>query len=174
MPLILPIFLLALPLIEIAGFVLVGDLLGVWGTLLATLATAMLGLFTLRFQIASLPARARAAFATDQPPVAEAMIELLRALGGVLLLLPGFFTDLMGFLLLVPAVRLGVLYVVLSRLSAHRSGAHRTEQDDSIIDVSYTDVTPAPTDRQVDDGDDDSDRDDGDHGRGQTGGTGAR
>ena len=148
MPLILPFFLLALPAIEIAGFVVIGDRLGVSGTLLATFGTAALGLFTLRFQVASLPARARAAFARNEPPVAEAMVELLRALGGVLLLIPGFFTDFVGLLLLIPVIRLGVIYLILKRMTAHQAA-----REGAIIDASYTDVTPAPTDRQVEESD---------------------
>jgi UPF0716 protein FxsA len=152
MPLILPYFLLALPAIEIAGFVVIGDRLGVSGTLLATFATAALGLFTLRFQVASLPARARAAFARDEPPMAEAMVELLRALGGVLLLIPGFFTDFVGLLLLIPVIRLGVIYLILARITKQD-----TARDGSIIDASYADVTPAPTDHQVEENDRDGD-----------------
>jgi UPF0716 protein FxsA len=111
-------------------------------------ATGVLGLFTLRFQVASLPGRAREAFSQNDPPVAEAMVELLRALGGVLLLIPGFFTDIVGLLLLLPITRLGVIYLILARLSAQRA-----EVDESIIDGSYTDITPAPSDRQIEDED---------------------
>jgi UPF0716 protein FxsA len=97
------IALLTLPVIEIAGFILVGERLGVVVTISLTVATAVAGLATIRLQGGSLVARARAAFARDEPPLVEAIEGLALALAGVLLVVPGFFTDLLGALLLAAA-----------------------------------------------------------------------
>ncbi len=145
MAILIPFIFLALPLIEIAGFVLVGQQIGVGATLGLTVLTAVVGLYALRFQGLSLPARARETFSRDEPPVAEALIELVRAFGGLLLLIPGFFTDLIGALLLVPPVRLGAIYLLLAYL-ARRA---RRRSGETVIDVTYTDVTPNPPDKRV-------------------------
>ena len=80
------------------------------------------------------------------------MVELLRALGGILLLIPGFFTDFVGLLLLIPVIRLGVIYLILKRITAHQAA-----RDGSIVDASYPDVTPTPTDHRVEESDRDGD-----------------
>lgn len=146
MAILIPLFILALPLIEIAGFVLVGQQIGVAATLGLTVLTAVVGLYALRFQGLSLPARARETFNQAEPPVAEALIEFVRAFGGLLLLIPGFFTDFLGVLLLIPPTRLGVVYVML-RYLAKRA---RSRDGDSVIDVPYTDVTPNTPDKRLD------------------------
>ena len=146
MAILIPLLFLALPLIEIAGFVLVGQRIGVGATLGLTVLTSVVGLYALRFQGLSLPARARETFGRGEPPVAEALIEFLRAFGGLLLLIPGFFTDLLGVLLLIPPVRLGAIYLLLKYL-ADRA---RRPNGETVIDVTYTDVTPNPPDKRVD------------------------
>ncbi len=146
MAILIPLFILALPLIEIAGFVLVGQQIGVGATLGLTVLTAVIGLYALRFQGLSLPARARETFQGAEPPVAEALIEFARAFGGLLLLIPGFFTDILGALLLIPSVRLGVVFLLL-RFLASRA---RRGQGDTVIDVTYTDVTPNDPDKRID------------------------
>ena len=154
MAILIPLFVLALPLIEIAGFVVVGERIGVGATLGLTVLTAVVGLYALRFQGLSLPARTRETFGRGEPPVAEALIELFRAFGGLLLLIPGFFTDLLGVLLLIPPLRLGAIYLLLGYL-ARRS---RRGNAETVIDVSYTDVTPSPPDKRLRNPPDDSRR----------------
>lgn len=146
MAILIPLFILALPLIEIAGFVLVGQQIGVAATLGLTVLTAVTGLYALRFQGLSLPARARETFNQAEPPVAEALIEFARAFGGLLLLIPGFFTDLLGVLLLIPPARLGAVYLLLKYL-ARRA---RRGDGETVIDATYTDVTPNDPDKRLD------------------------
>jgi UPF0716 protein FxsA len=134
------IALLTLPVIEIAGFILVGERLGVVVTISLTVATAVAGLATIRLQGGSLVARARAAFARDEPPLVEAIEGLALALAGVLLVVPGFFTDLLGALLLVPPLRLATAWLVLDRLA--RGASRRRPGDGEAIDGTFRDVTP--------------------------------
>ncbi len=135
------IVLLALPLIEIAGFIVVGERIGVVATLTLIVTTAVVGLATIRLQGGSLATRARDAFARDEPPVVEAVEGLALALAGVLLLVPGFVTDLLGALLLIPPLRLAVAGLVLDRL-ARRLAARRRSGDDQVIEGEFSDVTP--------------------------------
>lgn len=91
--------LLAWSLLEIALFVVIGGAIGVWATWGVVLGSGILGVAVLR--------RAGVSGRGLQPrdiagPLAHG---LLRGLGGVLLILPGFFTDLLGLALLVPALR---------------------------------------------------------------------
>lgn len=120
---LLPVALLALPLIEIAGFVVVGGRIGAPATIGLTVLTAGAGLFVARLQGAGLLRRARDAFAHDEPPVAEAVEGLMLAAAGLLLLAPGFASDAAGALLLVPPLRFAAVYWLLGRLARRRGGA---------------------------------------------------
>ena len=120
---LLPVALVALPLVEIAGFVVVGGRIGAPATIGLTVLTAGAGLFVARLQGAGLLRRARDAFAHDEPPVAEAVEGLALAAAGLLLLAPGFASDAAGALLLVPPLRFAAVCWLLGRLARRRGGA---------------------------------------------------
>jgi UPF0716 protein FxsA len=106
MPILLALLaLLALPLLEIAVFVLVGRWIGLWPTLGLVLLSGIAGAVVLRLQGFLVLRRAREAARRDELPVAEAIDGLCVLLAGVLLILPGFVTDVFGILLLLPPVR---------------------------------------------------------------------
>lgn len=107
----MPLFLIlvAVPIIEIALFIEVGGWLGLWPTLAIVIATAMAGAALLRSQgrgvMAELQGRLRQGGDPTGPIAHGAMI----LFAGALLLTPGFFTDAVGFALLVPPVRAALL-----------------------------------------------------------------
>lgn len=96
---------LAIPLLEIAVFIEVGSRIGLWPTLGAIIATAVLGSAVLSRQGRSAFARAQRSLARHELPVAEVFDGLCLVLAGALLLTPGFVTDTVGALLLIPALR---------------------------------------------------------------------
>lgn len=97
--------LILLPLLEIAGFIIVGDALGVGPTLLLIVASAVLGMLLLRHHGIDTLRRAQARMDRGEPPLREAFDGLCLALAGVLLFVPGFLTDILGLLLFLPPVR---------------------------------------------------------------------
>ena len=103
---------LAVPLIEIACFVLVGQAIGLWPTLAGVLVTALAGAVVLRRQGTALFTEIRTRMGRGELPARALADAMLVAVAGVLLLTPGYFTDLMGLLLLVPPVR-GLIYAYL-------------------------------------------------------------
>jgi UPF0716 protein FxsA len=105
---ILGVFAL-LPLIEIAGFVLVGQAIGVWGTLLWVVLAAVLGVVLLRRQGLSVVNRLRQTMSGGELPGQAVLDAMLIGAAGFLLLLPGFFSDAIALLLLLPPVR-GLIY----------------------------------------------------------------
>jgi UPF0716 protein FxsA len=100
-----PTFLLALPLIEIAGFVLIGPYLGVGGTLAEILLTGIIGMAIIRRQGFETLVRLRSATQAGETPLPVAVDGGAKVLAGVLLAVPGFFTDAIGLLLLIPPIR---------------------------------------------------------------------
>lgn len=102
---ILALVLLALPLLEIALLIKLGQGLGFWPVVLGIVATGLLGIAIIRTQGIATFRRMTAALEQDREPHRELADGALRLLSGVLLLLPGPITDMAGALLLVPAVR---------------------------------------------------------------------
>jgi UPF0716 protein FxsA len=90
---------------EIALLVLVAHWIGLGLTVLLVLATSLLGGWLLRQEGVRAWRALRDASLEQRPPGAEVSRGLLGLLGGVLLMVPGFITDLVGLALLLPPVR---------------------------------------------------------------------
>jgi UPF0716 protein FxsA len=105
MPLLLFGLFLAVPLIEVVLFIQVGDAIGALWTVLACVATAAAGAFLVRRQGLATMASARQAMDMGRVPAVEAFDGICLVFAGALLLVPGFFTDAIGFLLLLPPFR---------------------------------------------------------------------
>lgn len=101
----IPLFLLALPFLEIAGFVIVGREIGVFSTLALVVASGVLGAMLLRFQGFGVMNRIRRELDAGGDPGRELAHGAMMLLAGVLLLVPGFVTDIIGLALLLPPVR---------------------------------------------------------------------
>ena len=101
-----------IPIIEIAIFMLLGQAIGILPTLLGILVTAVLGALLVRIQGLSLIAEIRETVGRGRLPARALADAMLVGIAGVLLLTPGYFTDLLGILLLIPPVR-GFIYARL-------------------------------------------------------------
>ena len=142
MPILVFLFclLLGLPLIEIYVLISVGQVIGAWWTVLLVIATAVLGSWLLRIQGLVTLARVQEALRRGELPAHELLEGLVLLLTAVLLLTPGFVTDVIGFVCLLPGIRqllaraLGArLFVLRGRQSAAANhtldGEFRIEQD---------------------------------------------
>lgn len=98
-------FLLLFPLIELAVLIKVGSVIGVGWTLLLLIAGAFLGAALLRVAGLATLWRARERLARGEMPEQEMLEGLLIAVGGALLMLPGFISDVIGLLCLLPFTR---------------------------------------------------------------------
>ena len=165
--LVLLLALIVTPLAEIAAFIQIGDLIGLWPTLVTVVATAMIGSILLRHQGLRTLKEIQRQLDSGQLPVDEMLAGLCLFAAGLLLLTPGFITDAVGFALLIPAVRLWVARGVRARLGKRvvvgagdprrgwpgAGGAPRpergsdTRQSDTVIDGSYEPLDePSPGD----------------------------
>ena len=108
------LLVLGLPLIEIALFIVIGQAIGLWPTLLGIVLTGLAGALVLRWQGMGVVREMQARFSRGEMPARQMGDAVLIGLAGVLLLLPGYFTDLIGLLLLVPWTRTGI-YRLLTR-----------------------------------------------------------
>jgi len=104
MPLPLLLFILV-PALEIVVLIQVGGWLGASWTLVLILATAMIGYRLLRIQGFETLWRGQQKLARGELPAQELVEGVVLAFCGALLLTPGFITDIVGFIGLVPAWR---------------------------------------------------------------------
>jgi len=102
---ILVALFIAVPILELYVIVEVGGLIGVLPTLALLVAMSVLGATLLRHQGRGAWRRFNAAIGSGRFPGREVADGLLITVGGVLLLTPGFATDLVGLLLLIPPSR---------------------------------------------------------------------
>lgn len=97
--------LLVVPTLEIAVIVRVGSWIGAWPTFLLLIAESALGAWVVRHEGARSWAALREALAQRRVPASELADAALVLVGGVLLLTPGFLTDVVGFVFVIPATR---------------------------------------------------------------------
>lgn len=133
------------PLIEIGLFIGIGGLIGLWPTLLGVVVTAFIGSAIIRSQGMSLLSDIRQSANAGQLPAQQIAEAMMLAISGALLLTPGYFTDVCGFLLLVPPVRLAIYHFLKSRVhivgATASSGPQRGPDpiDPDVIDLSSDD-----------------------------------
>jgi UPF0716 protein FxsA len=104
MMLFLLIFVTA-PLIELYFLIQVGSVIGALPTILLSVLTALIGGYLVRMQGIAVLMRVRALLDAGEMPALEVLDGAVLLLCGLALLLPGFVTDIVGFLLLVPPLR---------------------------------------------------------------------
>ena len=108
MPILLFTIFLILPLTELYILIQVGSQIGALTTIALSVFTAAAGVMLLRRQGLSVLEEAQRQAREGTPPVASMIHGVFLALAGVFLLTPGFLTDCVGFLLLIPPVRVFV------------------------------------------------------------------
>jgi UPF0716 protein FxsA len=112
------LLVLGLPTLELYLLIEIGSDIGAIPTIFLVVFTAVLGGLLVRSQGISTLMRVRQALERDEVPALEMLEGAVLLLGGLLLLIPGFFTDALGFLCLVPALRRLLLMGVVRRFRA--------------------------------------------------------
>lgn len=117
MPLFRILFLLFLlvPIIEIYLLVQVGGLIGAVPTVALVVFTAVLGALLVRHQGLATLQRVQTLMARGELPTLAMLEGMVVLLSGALLLTPGFMTDLLGFLGLIPPLRQALVREILRR-----------------------------------------------------------
>lgn len=109
---------IALPVIEIALFIKSAQWMGLLPTIIVAIGAGALGLALVRRQGFDLLLRVRAQYDRGEVPVAEVFDGLCLAVAGALLVLPGFFSDVIAILLLLPPVRAALRLALVAHLQA--------------------------------------------------------
>jgi len=136
--------LLALPVTELWVLISIGSDIGAFSTIALCFLTAAVGIFLLRLQSFALVRQVQEKAARGEAPAREMLEGMAMAIGGVFLLFPGFITDAVGFLLVLPFTR--VLFISLfAKHFSTQASFHAEYRDSTIIDAEYQDVTKKDT-----------------------------
>lgn len=153
-----PIFFvlfLVIPIIEIYLLIKVGEEIGALLTIFFVVLTAVIGAGLLRQQGLSTLARFQQNLSTGKIPAQEMVEGILLAVGGALLMTPGFVTDAMGFLCLLPFSRKFIAGNIIKRSSAKftagvsggfgggmdgGAGGFHSHKDDDVYEGEFTEV----------------------------------
>jgi UPF0716 protein FxsA len=118
LPLLLLLFIVV-PIVELYVILQVGEAIGVVPTVALLIADSVLGSVLMRSQGRTAWRRFNAALAEGRVPHREVLDGALVIFGGALLLTPGFITDVLGLVLLIPPTRALVRHILARRLG-HR------------------------------------------------------
>ena len=149
-PIFFVLFLLV-PILEIYFLIKVGEVIGAWPTIFLVVLTAVIGAGLLRQQGLSTLARMQQNLGQGKLPAQEIIEGVLLAVGGALLMTPGFVTDTFGFLCLLPFSRKFIAANIMKRsaisLNARMGGfAHGAgqgspfESDADVFEGEYTEI----------------------------------
>jgi len=127
-------------LLEIYVLMTVGDVIGNWQTVLLVIMTALIGSTLLRQQGWSTMAKAQQSIAEGKTPAFEMLEGVVILVSGVLLITPGFITDSLGLLGLMPWSRRYFINHILEknaeRVFSQRNSVfiHRTKNQEKTSD----------------------------------------
>ncbi|TDT43169.1 UPF0716 protein FxsA [Halospina denitrificans] len=147
----MPVFLIAfiiIPILEMVVLIEVGGIIGSLPTVGLVLLTAVIGAAMLRQQGAATLLRANQRMASGELPAQEMAEGILLAVGGALLLTPGFITDAVGFACLIPFTRKWLTHYVVNRMvvtgqmsmgggGSYTQGPRRDRYGNIIIEGEY-------------------------------------
>ena len=122
MPILFLLFLVV-PILEIWLLIQVGSVIGAGWTILVVVATAIAGAWLVRAQGLEVVRRIQQDLAVGRVPTGDMLEALMLLVAGAVLLTPGFFTDAIGFALLIPPVRASLSRYLIQRGMAHMARA---------------------------------------------------
>ena len=126
------ISIIAIPIIEILLFIKIGENIGAINTILLIFLTAVVGIYFARIQGVRTIKSGFVNIYQNKLPVYEILSGASIAIAAVFLIIPGFFTDTIGFLLLIPMTRKLLLLPILRKSETQK-------KDDQTIEAEIID-----------------------------------
>ena len=129
------VLIIAIPLIEIYLFIKIGSQIGAFNTVLLILTTAVIGVAYARYEGFNTLKSGIAQLVKNEMPVYEIISGATLAFAAFLLILPGFATDLVGILLVIPFTR----KILLSRFV--KTNINKNRKKNNYIEGDYEDIS---------------------------------
>lgn len=138
---------LAIPLLEIGLFIQVGGWIGVWPVLGLVFVAAVAGVMILRMTGGQAVRALQGAVARREDPGQTLVIGALRLIAAGLLIVPGFLTDALALILLIPQVQQTIFVRIKFRMSELRPDGRPRRSGDDVIDGSFEEMDEADSGR---------------------------
>ena len=126
--------IILVPVIEIYLFIKIGSQIGALTTILLIFVTAVVGIYYARYEGLNTLKSGFIQLNKKQMPAYEVLSGAFIALGAILLIIPGFATDLFGFLIIFPITR----KIILNKLS--KNIQKKTNQKKNFIEGEFEDI----------------------------------
>ena len=136
------IIFIILPIIEISIFIQVGGFVGTFNTILIIFLTAAVGVYFVRQQGFRAFQKIAVELQNQKIPVQGMFDGLVILISGILLVTPGFLTDIIGFLGLIPQTRIFLLGIIKNLFLQRYSNAHKQYKKDmdETIDGDFIEI----------------------------------
>ena len=131
------LLIIGIPLIEIYLFIKIGSQIGAFNTVLIILTTAVAGVAYARYEGFNTLKSGLSQLVKNEIPVYEIISGATLAFAALLLILPGFATDIIGILLIIPFTR----KVILSKFINKNKKKYKSENNKNYIDGDYEDIS---------------------------------
>ena len=131
-PILLSIILI--PIIEIYLLINIGSKIGAFTTIFLIITTAVVGVYYAKYEGLKSLKSGFLQLSNNEPPTYEMLSGAAIAFAALLLIIPGFFTDLFGFLLIFPITRKFIFKALSKKFSKHK------KQNNNFIDGEYEDI----------------------------------
>lgn len=128
------LFLIFVPLIEIYFMIKIGAFIGAFNTIMATLLTAGVGLYFVKQQGLATVYSALNSIGRNNSPILEIMGAFCLVVAAICLIIPGFITDILGALLVIPITRKIFLRFFVKKNSNYQN------DNSKIIDINPEDI----------------------------------
>ena len=131
------LLVIGIPLIEIYLFIKIGSQIGAFNTVLLILTTAVAGVAYARYEGFNTLKSGLSQLVKNEIPIYEIISGATLAFAALLLILPGFATDIIGILLIVPFTR----KIILSKFINKNKKKYKSENNKNYIDGDYEDIS---------------------------------
>ena len=121
------LFIIGIPLIEIYLMIKVGGFIGAFNTIFLIFFTAITGIYFVRLAGLSALKSGFNQLVKNEIPIYEMISGAALAFAALLLIIPGFLTDIVGFLLIIPPTRKIIIKLISSKFNANRRGKNVNE-----------------------------------------------
>ena len=126
-------FIIGIPLIEIYLMIKIGSIIGAFNTIFLIFFTAVTGIYFAKLEGLNTLRSGFGQLVKNEIPIYEIISGAALAFAAVLLIIPGFLTDLIGFLLIVPVTRKIFIRMISSKLNKEKINENFIEGDSEEI-----------------------------------------
>jgi len=128
------LLIILIPTIEIYLFIKIGSQIGAISTIFLIFTTAIIGVYYAKYEGLNTLKSAYDQLSNNQPPTYEMISGAVIALGAIMLIIPGFGTDLIGFLIIFPLTRKILLKKFIKKFE------NKKKQKNDFIEGEFEDI----------------------------------